>query len=395
MSSGGAMQRFLDTWVGPAFERPPDPLVAPVGASKAERQARQALRWYSPSWRDTHGEELVSTVLDALPDDPASVSGLSWRTRADLAWAGISQRRRAAVPRKVQRRLRFGTEPLTPEGLAWLRDALDQRGFLLRRLGWFAMFGMWFVSVYARDAFAAGIVQGVAELLVGIALPVMMCLIWAKRSRRYRVVVAGIDVQGWPLRWRPAPPRLTEPLPPAPPRWIVGGLRLALGTAVLGLIAAVTSALMSSPGFVEMVFNRPSSDGTYPGSVRIIPFAVAGVCIVLGVGLGLHSAVRTRQCCALNRADRTRRSAMAMRPDDGRRTLSPQLWMAAVLVVVASGIPIPGAWGLLGMAELTAIPVLVGLLVTVCRIESATGVPVHQDQLVTPWTFHEPRAVQG
>ena len=59
-----SLQERLDKWMGPAFQRPPDPSIVPPGASRAEAQARRALRWYGPSWREAHGDELLATVLD-------------------------------------------------------------------------------------------------------------------------------------------------------------------------------------------------------------------------------------------------------------------------------------------------------------------------------------------
>ena len=43
---------WFDRWMGPAFQRPPDPTVVPDGAGPMERQARRALRWYAPAWRE-------------------------------------------------------------------------------------------------------------------------------------------------------------------------------------------------------------------------------------------------------------------------------------------------------------------------------------------------------
>ncbi len=58
--------------------------------------------------------------------------GLSTSTRLELALAGLGQRLRARPPLRTRMRLVRGRGELTWEGLAWLRDILDQRGHALR-----------------------------------------------------------------------------------------------------------------------------------------------------------------------------------------------------------------------------------------------------------------------
>ena len=140
-------QERLDRWMGPAFQRPADPARVPPGVSRREVQARKALRWYAPSWREAHGEELVTTVLDASAPTSGDVDdGLKWSTRVELACSGLQQRHRYRPSWQVRSRLLHGTPPASWDELGWLRDTLDQRGQLLRQemflvcypLAWFA-----------------------------------------------------------------------------------------------------------------------------------------------------------------------------------------------------------------------------------------------------------------
>jgi hypothetical protein len=58
---------------------------------RASRTAGRLLRCYPPGWRARYGEELEALVVDMSDGGP-----VSWRTRADVIWAGGRERLRSA-----------------------------------------------------------------------------------------------------------------------------------------------------------------------------------------------------------------------------------------------------------------------------------------------------------
>ncbi len=205
-------QERLDRWMGPAFQRPADPARVPPGVSRREVQARKALRWYAPSWREAHGEELVTTVLDASAPTSGGVDdGLKWSTRVELACSGLQQRHRYRPSWQVRSRLLHGTPPASWDELGWLRDTLDQRGQLLRLWDYSSLllgvvriescpFGTGFLRE-SRRGWRIGCVGRVepavhspGELLHGSRR-------WQRAARTERFEEHGSVLWGWPLSW--------------------------------------------------------------------------------------------------------------------------------------------------------------------------------------------------
>ena len=226
---------MLQAWVrrrciGAGFVRPRDPAVASPAADRAERQARVALRWYPRFWREEHGEELLATVLDAA--DPSGVGGLSLRTRVDLRWGALGQRRRSHPPLRWTMTIGLYQRFPPPEYRGWVRDRFDsplpvpgwwvaaalvvgfasaasQTGFGLRPLGWSTL-GAWMLTSTVWFTTMVGM-----RVATGTRY----------RSRELRKV--GLSPDGTWLDTLPAPPWATTtppvfatPSPPPDPRHI-------------------------------------------------------------------------------------------------------------------------------------------------------------------------------
>ena len=276
----------------------------PPGASRAEAQARRALRWYGPSWREAHGDELLTTVLDVEANEVQGDNrrGLSTSTRLELALAGLGQRLRARPPLRTRMRLVRGRGELTWEGLAWLRDILDQRGHALRTVA-FAV--LMLVTVQLGAALARQRAPKASFPQSGCSLRSPSCcyLSWsviglgratALRSRAIRR--AGLTHWGWPVAWNPPPPTRamsTSPLgatstrrgaPVVPPatRWVTGELRLVLATCTVG------GVLSSASAYVLYARNsRPATPFGYAFAPHVydlapVAFLVAALCGIAG-----------------------------------------------------------------------------------------------------------------
>lgn len=201
-------QEWLDRRYGPAFQRAPDPRVVPPGVSRAERQARTALRWYSPSWREVHGEEMLATVLDAAAASrPEHRSGraLKLRTRVDLALSGLKQRRGYRPSYRHRSFLLAGWELPSWQGACWLRDRLDQQVIFRKELASVvALIVLTLIRVLLPLVPTAA-----GESLAGLVLFAFWLLAIANISFRRNdrsSSRARLTDAGWPLAWNPPPP---------------------------------------------------------------------------------------------------------------------------------------------------------------------------------------------
>jgi hypothetical protein len=215
-------QEWLDRRYGPAFQRPPDPRVVPPGVSRAERQARTALRWYSPSWREVHGEELLTTVLEAAATsrpDHRSSRALKLRMRVDLALSGLKQRRRFRPSHRRRSFLLAGWELPNWQGACWLRDRLDQQVIFRKELASVvALIVLTLIRVLLPLVSTAA-----GESLAGLVLFAFWALAIAnisfrRNDRPSAIRRARLTDAGWPLAWNPPPPwYISQQLPPPPP----------------------------------------------------------------------------------------------------------------------------------------------------------------------------------
>ncbi len=381
MSGDWNVQHLLDTWVGPAFERPPDPMIAPADTTRAESRARRALRWYRPSWREAHGEELVSTILDTLPDSvDRDDRGLGWRTHLDLVRGGLAQRRHARPTLGARYRLFKGTEPLTPEGLAWLRDTLDQRGFCLLDVVQLVAATMpqiilWSTLDWPHRALSTPLV------MLGVLVPLAILTLCAMglTTRRKWIRTAGLDASGWPLIWNPPPPTHRLLVPAPPPRWVVGELRSLLCMAFLAAIASTASAFVTLRGAAQLARQLQMDPASLLGNVPKDVFEFVGIWLILGVVLAVPIGLRARKLCGPGGYARPGMIAREVPANVVIHDLSPTRWPTAILIAIGAAIPFIG-W-LVGMAALVAIPVIARLLGTVRRIEAETGSAVHHHQI--------------
>lgn len=396
MKHWSAQERW-DRWMGPAFQRPPDPTVSPEGAGPLEQQARRTLRWYAPSWREAHGEELVATVLDAAPDSGsagADESNLPWKTRFDLALGGLRQRRRARPSFTVRWRLKRGNEPLSWEGLAWLRDALDQRGYSVRSATVALFVSLAYALFFSRDTVIAGFVlwdhgsQHVLRtflvyLLVFVSFDILLARVFSAQKRKQAIRRAGLDASGWPLAWNPSQPvqpAVTQVWTPPPAiRWVVGELRLALATFLVGGTVATVAAYSTFLGNSEPAKPLGMSVAPHISDLAWLAFLVSGACVILGVALTPGVVRRARIGFRPENRPRSLATLPTTSPGDIAHHISRPAWLIAVIIAAAPAMPVVG-WAL-GAAEVAAIPILIALLTVVRRIEHQTGVAVHQRQV--------------
>lgn len=93
--------------------------------SRVEDQARRLLVAYPWRMRAEQGDEIVGTVLDALP--PGS-SRLSWRTALDLVRGGLNTRRRRRPPLLTRLAFDLG-QTLHPRWIWWVYDRLEDPNY--------------------------------------------------------------------------------------------------------------------------------------------------------------------------------------------------------------------------------------------------------------------------
>lgn len=384
-----SFQQRLDRWMGPAFQRPPDPTIAPEGADLRERRARRALRWYAPSWREAHGEELLATVLDTAPARvDVQISDLPLSTRLDVALGGLRQRRRARPSFIDRSRLYRGNGSFKWEGLAWTRDALDQRGYALRWGAYSVVMGAVYAAIVSADVgrshgFAYVLpVFSMAWLLLSafFLLPIRL---FAALKRTRAIERAGLNVVGWPLSWSqaPAPSTLITPVCSAPPavRWVIGELRVALATCMLGGTVAAGAAYLLFLGNTEPAKPFGRSIAPHISDLAWLVFVVSGACLIIGLACTRGSVRRARAVLSPVGRPRSLESLPLTSPSDLPHHLSRLAWPAAAFLAVAPAVPLYG-W-FLGGIEIVAIPLLIAMLAMVRRTEQETGVAVHQRQV--------------
>ena len=326
--------------------------------------------------------------------------GLSTSTRLELALAGLGQRLRARPPLRTRMRLVRGRGELTWEGLAWLRDILDQRGHALRTVA-FAV--LMLVTVQLGQVCGTSPTPKASFPQSGCSLRSPSCcyLSWsssvsggsttALRSRAMRR--AGLTHWGWPVAWNPPPPtwamstsplgatstRRDAPVVPPATRWVTGELRLVLATCTVG------GVLSSASAYVLYARNsRPATPFGYAFAPHVydlapVVFLVAALCGIAGTFVARRVARRARTLFRPEARPRSLVDLPVEAPDAIVHTLSSAERLCALLGILAPMVPV---WGrVLGGFEVLAVPVLIVLLATIRCVERETGVAVHQRQV--------------
>jgi hypothetical protein len=272
-----------------------------------ERRYRWLLRAYPSRYRDTHGDELIGTLLEAASPTQRLPSG---REATGLLLGGLRTRARAAAtaspPRVWSDGLHLGALLIV---LANLGQALE-----LGRAPWTALVAVATLAVLrgrTRTALVATAVTAVAAarpLLPPVELPWLLPGYgdWSAVAR-YAVPVPVLAVLAWPSASRPPPrprawwwlllPAVQVPLSTVGRPWLAAGLAIGFLAAVLVVAVA---ALDPRPAVAATVFLLPGlffageelAEGG-AGAGRLGSLAVVALVIV---GLGAVAlAVRRAQ----------------------------------------------------------------------------------------------------
>lgn len=210
-------------------------------ADSIEAQARAYLRLF-PEWmRDVRGEEVLGLVLDQVPSGATS---LPWRSKLDLARAGLHARRRGTPPWSVRqqvaqapRSVRNGRGAAVPLAWRpWLITALRRRGFAWRCAFRLDLSDLMLVVVLAGlylPEWGERLLWWLpGTVAVIVAVRGTCFLVFSRRRWRARLTAAnGLDGDGSPL----PPDALTVMWvePTMPNRLVVAGALGALGGALV------------------------------------------------------------------------------------------------------------------------------------------------------------------
>ena len=277
--------------------------------ASAEQQARRLLAAYPWRVRAEQGDEIVGTVLDALP---AGARRLPVRTSVDLVRGGWRVRARRRPPWPTAIAYWLGLR-ISPRWIQWVYDDLEAPDYVRNRrwsssVAWFAVTAV--IAFVFRDPLIMFYGSGG---LVGLVVHVPRDR--EQRRARYGLAAGGSDPRViWIRRHRPA---LVADVPVAP-------LALAVGTALVAGAALCTAAMARS-------YPRPEDWGL---EVTIHPPVVLDGGHIVAAALGLLAGL----IVAAAGVRRARRRSIAPPPVAAPRGTAVLAAMIAGGLSVAAGI---------------------------------------------------------
>ncbi|SNT64223.1 hypothetical protein SAMN05216276_111312 [Streptosporangium subroseum] len=168
-----------------------------------ERRCRLLTRAYPPRFRESRGEELLSTLLDL--QEPGQIRP-SLRESLDVIRGGLAARLQDRPPfwRWLLYRTFFVRLPLKYR--MWARDDIQGRFYIFRRyfgpLGTIAYAaGLFIVIFFDEEPFRA------LGITLGLGVGYLIRRIGAQRVRRRELARYDLDPNGSPIRPRPSEDR--------------------------------------------------------------------------------------------------------------------------------------------------------------------------------------------
>lgn len=252
--------------------------------SAAERRARLLLAAYPWRVRTEQGDEIVGTVLDALP--PGSTR-LPWRDQVDLVRGGIRMRNQRRPPWPTvlayNSSLRIG-----PQWIGWVFDDLEQPRYVRAKC---LRLTLWWALVVSAFALPMGDL-GVVVLAMGGTLVATMLQVPTDRERkrtRYGLAPGGRHPA---LLWveRPQRPRLPD-------------LGVGVVALVVGLAAAIGGGAVTWAAGHPVGSELPGPLGErldvtiHPDAGPLAPAVTGGAvaaAVILVAGARLWSGARRR-----------------------------------------------------------------------------------------------------